>query len=81
MTKGKDILVEKKIPTAPAIKEITAQDFAMEYEALCARMGWQIIGYPKLKPMNDLGGCLIAVQLQIAPFKPITSGDGDAVKG
>lgn len=45
------------------------EDFIREYNALCKRMGWQLAAQPALKPMNDLGGSIIIVQLMIIPYK------------
>jgi len=69
MEEGKGIPIEKALPPAPVTQKTTAEDFAREYDALCERMGWQIGGKPALKPMNDLGGCMISVQMVIVPFQ------------
>ena len=68
MAKGKGMNPEDKIPPAPKAAQPTQQDFATAYQALCKKMGFQIVGQAGLKPLNDLGGYLTVVQLAIAPY-------------
>ena len=49
-------------------KVYTLQEFGDMYLSLCKQTGWQISGEAGLKPMNDLGGYLINVQLKIISF-------------
>ena len=46
----------------------TQQEFADAYLALCKQTGWQIAGHAALKPMNDLGGYMITVQLSVVQY-------------
>jgi hypothetical protein len=67
MSKGKSIPAPAVIP---AEKKYTQQQFIDAYQELCKKTGWQIVGQPGLKPMQDLGGALIVVQLAVIPFEP-----------
>jgi hypothetical protein len=49
-------------------KKYTQQEFVEMYNSLCRQTGWQIAGQPSLKPMNDLGGCLIVAQLGVVQY-------------
>ena len=56
----------EKVMNAP--KVYTQQEFGDMYLSLCKQTKWQISGEAGLKPMNDLGGYLIGIQLKIIPF-------------
>jgi len=45
------------------------EEFAAAYIALCLEMGWTHAAQPKLKPMSDLGGFLIAVEFVLVPYQ------------
>lgn len=50
------------------VKKYTQQEFIDMYNALCKQTGWQVMGQPALKAMNDLGGCLIVAQLGVVQY-------------
>jgi hypothetical protein len=52
----------------PKPSPITEKQFIEKYVALCKEAGWQISGQPALKPINDLGGSLVIVQLGVIPY-------------
>ena len=76
MSKGKGIVPEQTIPASMMAAKPTQQDFATAYQALCKKMGFQIVGQAGLKPMNDLGGYITVVQLAIAPYVEPTNQNG-----
>lgn len=53
--------VEKKV--------FTQQEFMKMYNDLCATTGWQLVSRPTFKPMADLGGSLITVDIAVVPFR------------
>jgi hypothetical protein len=59
----------ESIKEAMGKKVYTEQEFANEYLELCKKTGFQISGQAVLKPMNDLGGSLIAIQLVVIPYQ------------
>ena len=75
MAKDKGIAPERTIP-APKVSKPTQQEFATAYQALCKKMGFQIVGQAGLKPMNDLGGYITVLQLAIAPYVEPTNQNG-----
>ena len=56
------------VPEKEEKKVFTPEEFGQMYLALCKQTGFQISGVAGLKPMNDLGGYLTVVQLNVIPF-------------
>ena len=63
MAKGKSIPAPEVTP-----KKYSQQEFVDMYLALCKQTEWQISGQPALRPMNDLGGSMVIVQLAVVPY-------------
>ena len=62
--------VEKAVGVSIEEMQATSkkQMFVDGYKMLCRETGLQISGEPFMKPMNDLGGYIISVQLVLIPF-------------
>jgi len=56
----------------------TQQDAAALYAEFCRQVHWELAAAPGLRPMTDLGGCLVVVKMGWVPYQERKDGPANS---